>query len=362
MSLPSLLAAALLLFPTAADLQTTVAPTPGLHRAAPLALGAETAATIAAGVDGMTPSAQLELFLGRRSQPGRALGKQSLDSDATRLRKLRRDPALRSNFGAIESAWIAAVPAARELFADRRELVQVKVMVARNLYFQKQAPTRDNVEREARHIVRERQRVAQIELFEGRSVIYAASADKLRRTRRNIFGQRVTQNRMERSGAQLTFIRSDTGREQSHLRRDLAAALEGAEGAPVTFVFEGHGRATALKFAGSLRAQQLAEMIAAHTAADRPAIVITSACEAHTLMREVLRHLDRLAPDGLRPIFVVPGEYGQQLVRPVYGDPFLHTELGLGSGGSDLGGLMQRAAVSTSVYVPDENNVPTQVL
>ena len=46
---------------------------------------------------------------------------------------------------------------------------------------------------------------------------------------------------------------------------------------------------------------------------------------------------------------VVPEEYGQQLVRPVYGDPFLHTELGLGSGGTSLGGLMQRAAVSTSV-------------
>lgn len=55
-------------------------------------------------------------------------------------------------------------------------------------------------------------------------------------------------------------------------------------------------------------------------------------------------------------------EYGQQLVRPVYSDPFLSRELGLATRDTHLGGLLDRAEIATSVYVPDENNVVTQVL
>ena len=353
------LAATLLFAPLAADLPTPRAPEAS---AASSALEQRAKALrLAKRVDLMTGEEQLKSYLGNTRSGDYLAGPAGLDSDATRLRKFRRDPALATNFDSIESKWLADENSNR-LFSTPRELVQAKVMIARNLFFQNVTPTRESVTAEAAHILDQRDRVANISMFGDREVVYAASADKTRRKKRNIFGRTVTQRQIERQGADLTFLQSSNGREKAALRKELSRTVSAGDASAFTFVFEGHGRSSAVKFGGSLTAADLAKMIASRSGEGEPVIVITSACDAHTLIRSVMKHLDRIAPNVTRPIFVVPVEYGQQLVRPLYGDPFFNRELGLSTKNASLGGLMERAEMATSVYVPDANNVPTQVL
>lgn len=343
----------LLMTSVSADVPTTEAPV--------TSLSSKTANSLATRIDRMSTSEQLELYLGTVRSGKYLAGGAKLRSSASRLRRLERDPAL-APFARIEARWIAEAAGSETLFETSRELVQAKVMVARNLYFQGVEPSARTVAREVEHILEQRRRFATTSLFEGRDVVFAASADRTRDSRkRNLFGRAVTQSQIERTGGRLTFFQSPNGREKAGLRRQLSREVASGS-APLTFVFEGHGRPEALKFGGSFGANDIAQMIAERSASGESAIVIASACDVHTLMRTVMQQLESIAPDAPRPIFVVPVEYGQQLVRPVFNDRFLSSEVGLATRTASLANLVARADLDTSVYVPDANNVVTQVL
>lgn len=343
----------LLMTSVAADVPTTETPV--------TSLSSRTAHSLATSIDRMSTAEQLELYLGTVRSGKYLSGSSKLRPAASRLRRLERDPAL-ARFAEIEARWIAEAAGSGTLFETSRELVQAKVMIARNLHFQGVDPSALNVAREVEHILEQRRRFAQTSLFADRDVVFAASADRTRdRRKRNLFGRTVTQSQIERTGGRLTFLQSANGREKAGLRRQLSREVASGS-APLTFVFEGHGRPEALKFGGSFGAADIAQMIAERSGNGEPAILIASACDVHTLMRSVMKQLERLAPDAPRPIFVVPVEYGQQLVRPVFNDRFLSSEVGLATQTASLANLVARADLDTSVYVPDANNVVTQVL
>lgn len=261
--LTTLTLTAALLFPTLS--KDLVAPVPGVSSR----VSATRLAQMAARVDRLEAKAQLELYLGRHRPGDYIAGRVQLDSRALRLRKLRRDPAL-ADFARIEARWLAEASGGTELFGSARELVQAKVMVTRNLHFRELEPTAANVAREVERILDQRGRFASLSLFEGRDVVYAASADRTRDAKkRKIFGRTVTQRQIERSGGRLHFLQAAGGREKPSLRRDLGREVASAT-QPLTFVFEGHGRPEAVKFAGSLRATEIAELIPSARRSSRP--------------------------------------------------------------------------------------------
>ncbi|MEM6704615.1 MAG: hypothetical protein AAF690_17990, partial [Acidobacteriota bacterium] len=223
----------------------------------------------AARIDRLSTPAQLELYLGAKRSGAHLAGGSKLRSEASRLRRLERDPAL-ADFERIEARWIAEAAGGSRLFTTTRELVQAKVMVARNLHFQGVTPSATTVAREVEHILEQRRRFATTSLFADRDVVYAASADRTRdRRKRNLFGRSVTQSQIARTGGRLTFLQSPNGREKAGLRRQLSREIASGS-APLTFVFEGHGRPEALKFGGSFGAGDIAQMIADRTSSAEP--------------------------------------------------------------------------------------------
>lgn len=303
-----------------------------------------------------------ELYLG---EP-RLRGAKPMVRKSARLREFLADDSL-GGFRELPSSWF--LPFAGELFTSPRELVQLQVMVTRNLSFRGLPLDRQQVLREVTRIYETRSELAPTSLFSRREVVFAASHDELparrgRKSRgsakkRDMFGRSTTQRQVERQAGSFSFLQPDAP-EQKRMNghQALAAALDGRR--ELTFFFEGHGRAEVLQFDGKLSAKKLAHMLA--DAGVENAIVIASACQAHGFVRLVMEELRRIAPEQRLPIMIVPEEYGQNFVTDAFNDDFKRNELGLATGDDTLGHLFQNAHVATSVYVPSSDNLPMQVL
>ena len=294
---------------------------------------------------------RVELYIGRP----RLRDARKMPNLATRVRDFYADPAVRG-FDAMRAEWFAGFQGV--VFTTPRELVQLQVMVARNLFFQDRPVDAGTVRAEIERIRRVRAELAGLELFAERNVVFAASYDTQRGSGREVFGRGVSRGRVERQAGTFQFLQPDApGAERRTAMAQLQSSLSSA--APTTFFFEGHGRETALQFAGKLTSAELAELLAAN---DEQRIVISASCQGHGFARRVLDELRRKAPAQRLPVIVVPEEYGQDFVTDAFNDDFKRVELGLATGESTLGKLMERANIATSVYVPDEQNRPMQIL
>lgn len=277
------------------------------------------------------------------------------------LDRFLSDPALRHHFEGIDVRWLdpassldlAGVESPRLLLWS---LIELKVMVARNLYLRDHAPTEAAVRHEVREVLDTRRRFADLSLYAGRSVIYAASDDTLD-DGRNHFGRLANRAVMERDAARFHFFRGDEApasgvgfEELFRTERDL------------TFVFEGHGREKALKFDGKLTARRLARLLAERPAHFPAAVVILDACRAHDFARHLFDELAELPDRGPLPVVVVPEEYGQSVLKDVFGGRFLRQELRAADGaGASVGSALRARSVRLSVYVPDAGDRPMQI-
>lgn len=321
-------------------------------------------------VSAMTPQEQLSTFLGRQSRmAGKSKKTRKLLSIEERVKRLASDPAIARNFRVIDDAWLAGLAAENiadgVLYVSPSELIQAKIMIARNLYFQEAPATRESVRSEYSRILRLRQHYRGLPLFSSRHVVYASSDDRVESSGSYAFGRLPTRRYIEKQGAALTFLRDgETPLGAGAQRQRLATLLE--DSPSLTFLFEGHGRGDALKLTGKLTADAFAATIAARadSRANRDvAIALFVTCSGHDFSRSVLSRLDDMDPDIPKPIMITPGEFGQAWIKSVYSDPFLIQGLGLGgSTATTLGSLFDTRMIGTSVYVPDENNVPVQIL
>ncbi len=291
------------------------------------------------------------LYLGSQRVEG-----ASAKSIESRVREFLDDPTL-SDLGLVESEWFAGY--AKILFDSPRELVELQVLVCRNLAFQKLRIDRRNVALEIRRIREVRRQLERVQLFQQRDVLFAASHDTLRGSKRPMFGRETTQRQLQRRAGDFVFLQPDAPSQRGRQgHSELARALRSAS--TTTLYFEGHGRPTAVQFDGKLSAKKLAAMLA-EAGAEMP-IVIASSCQSHGFVRAVLAELQRIAPERRLPIMIVPEEFGQDFVTDAFNDSFKTRELGLSEGDDTLGHLFATANVSTSVYVPDDENRPMQIL
>lgn len=302
-------------------------------------------------VQSMSAEERAELYLGSH----RVLGAKPAVRLALRVREFLADPTVRG-FGELPTWWFA--PYVGDLVATPRQLVELQVMVVRNLSFANRQITRATVQHEVQRIRAARAQYAQISLFSQREVVYAASHDLLPGGR-PMFGRDTTQRQLRQRSGSFQFLQPDAPEQEGTKGLDaLAASFQGQQA--LTFFFEGHGRSEVLQFDGKLSATHLARLLA--TAGGRETVVIASACQAHGFVRLLMEELRRIAPEQRLPVMIVPEEYGQNFVTDAFNDDFKRNELGLATGADRLVDLFANANIATSVYVPDQDNTPMQVL
>lgn len=320
-------------------------------------------------VSGLARSEQLALYLGGRSSSGHA--DRARAPLAHRVKRLLGDPAVAALFVSIEDDWFRGSLTdwtdGTPLFSTARELVGTKIMIARNLYFRGLSPTAESVREEYERIQRLRNRYAEMEVFRERNVVFAAS-DDLTKDGDHMFGRPPEVRWIGRKAESMVFLRKGEGTERpADTRALLAEKLSTLES--LTFVFEGHGRPRQMKFIGGLSPEDVVESLVERPSRESSLLVsnpwsvlIINACQAHTFSRELLDVFRRAHPESQLPVVIVPIEFGDDLVKSVYNDGFLRSELRLSyNTNTHLGALFGRMSLATSVYVPDEDNVLTQI-
>jgi len=297
-------------------------------------------------VEELSPKQQLELYLGAST----LRDERAARHDVFSVERIQDDPALQRTFAAINTRWLiekgAKVPTARRL-------VEEKVMVARNLFFQGLEPSAINVASEIRRIRSMRGQLAATPLIEGRTVVFAASDDKLR-DGRPIFGRPATRRFLSSRAERFVFLQDD-GPELTRWLRETP---------DLTFAFEGHGNGKAIKLGGPFKAEHLAEILAQRPA-DFPApIIILDTCFAHDFARRVAQALERKHSHAAMPILIVPDEIGQKQLKQVFAASFLRLDVSSGvsaAGALTLDSLITSPTRRITVYAPDTRNVLAQI-
>jgi hypothetical protein len=287
-------------------------------------------------------------------------------STERRVRELSADPAIVQNFGQIDDSWFLeiaeAAPATEPLYRDLAELVQLKVMISRNLSFRSLVVTKDNVAGEYSRIIATRRQLGDLSVFGERRTLYLAD-EGYWKPNKPIFGSSKTLAGLLAQGTDLRFATDEVAGDADTAE---LAISETRETPLLTLVVGGHGKASSVDLGTGLESDELARaFIARSTTQGRealPAILIAMTCKGHDFAREILDTMHRLDPSARKPIVIVPAEYGQSFLK-YPSEVFLGHDLGLRSKqSSTLGGLFERAHVETSVYATDENNVPMQIL
>lgn len=311
-------------------------------------------------LDEMPADVQLEKYFGAKKASTRTSSVRGA-SRAYSLSRMTGDPALRLHFDAIEASWLVQGPSAppRPVAASATaSLVEAKVIVSRNLFLRGGEATQGSVVDELTRLSRARDRLAGTSLFRGRTVIYAASDDRMRDGRHQ-FGRLANQSVLRRDADRFYFFRGDEAEGPAGADADLEELLRREE--RVTFVFEGHGRDDALKLGRALKARRLASILSSRPAHLPSAIVILDACRSHDFARNVLEEMRRLGSGARLPVMIVPDEYGQSLLKDVFGGEFLRQELAAGADGPTIGTALQSRSRRLSVYAPDDRGVPMQI-
>ena len=281
--------------------------------------------------------------------------------EGARVSRLQADPAIRAHFSTIRDSWFeGALTAWRPempLFDSMKELVQLKVMIARNLFFRNGSATPASIRAEYGRIQDLRKAYRDLHVFAGREVLYAASGDrqKIGGQKEFLFGHAPTQARLRRQADRFTFYRPRLSDDMKLLEDRLSSAPR------LTLVFEGHGRDKALKLGGALSAEDLGKRLSERRQNSTP-ILVLDACQSHTFSRHLMEALGKQGMSSAMPVVITPEEYGQDFIKSVYADRFLSRDLRLGRGRVQLGNLMDEAWITTSVYVPDPARVPAQIL
>lgn len=306
----------------------------------------------------LSPEDQLGMMLGQGSHPPSS---KRLRKERTRaIGALAEDPALEENFARIEDRWLKRLlvdTASRGLlYATPEELVEVKVLIARNLFFDRRKVTRESVRTEFQRLLELRVRYEGIPVFSGRDVVLVASDARAETDGPPIFGGSGLRGSLKREARGVT---SYGGSSPSASPHRVLAQLEVMD--QLTFVFTGHGRSRALKYRGALKAQELARALAASTRGKgEPVIAVLLACSAHDFARNLLASFEQLEPDLPKPILITPEEYGQPWIKAGYGSE-LARSLGSHSNAVTLGDLGMDWGLGASVFVPDLQNVPRQI-
>jgi hypothetical protein len=289
------------------------------------------------------------------------------------------DPAL-ENLLLIKDEWLPQLP--------RDELAELKARIARNLNFQRKAVTLQAVHEEQQRIALEREQLASLPLFQGRSVVLIGAEETVLWDGKMVdrFLPQAVIDAVRAQAADVTVFKFTTGNIKT-LKPQLLDTIARIKG-PLTILIDGHGLAgkgragaitlvkkspdapwgeqelTEFDLQDALKKrwdavtggrQETAEKI---DIAKRD-IIISASCYSSNILRELL------AWGVPTPILIANAEYGQYGMTN-YNSPFhsnfLEFGIGLGSGHpSTLGDVFRnesskRLHGNITVYCPMLNN------
>ncbi|MBZ0112716.1 MAG: hypothetical protein K8J08_09655 [Thermoanaerobaculia bacterium] len=315
-------------------------------------------------IKGLSREQQLTAYLGE--VPAAELmsrrDRKRVDSKR-RARDLASDPAILENFDRIEDSWLVGLQAdsgsTMPLFTNLIELVQLKVMVARNLRFRGLVADQQTVTREFHRIRSAREQFGALSLFAQRRTVFMAD-DQEWKWGKPIIGSEKHLAQLRDQGTDLSVVAEKSAMASTTVLGEVQ------ESADLTLLLGGHGDSSTLELGGGLETRELArafvERAASQPASAGPAILIAMTCKGHDFARGLLDAMHSLDPTAPKPIIIVPSEFGQPFLK-YPSDPFLGHDLGLRGGqASTLGEMFGQAHIETSIYVTDENNIPMQVL
>lgn len=311
--------------------------------------------------------------------------------------KLLADPAL-LNLENIQNVWIEEAllkmtfpPNSTLLYTHMKHVSALKVMVARNLFFQNKSIEKVNVINETTRIFKVREQYKNIAIFKNRNVLYVAhlETNEYFDMHRYIFGRSPQLEGIKKQGGNLSFIRPN----------EKVASIKSAKAnmikkfittpPPFTFVFDGHGGPDALYLSNGtisggkikegantikITVAELRDMYVKRrekypqTASQEPEkkdILIFSSCFNHSFLRALYEILPRHIT---KPVAIGASEYGQLAYGVFYskfGSSFFEDTLNLKSGKSTtfqdvFEGEFKQKLSNPSCYIPDENNIPQQ--
>lgn len=308
----------------------------------------------------LTEVQQLALMVSQGRGPSN--DKKARKRRAVAISGLRKDPALQEHFGKIQDRWLAGLPTGAHgpLYSTVESFIDLKVLIARNLYFGGGEISRSTVRDEVRRLLELRERFGEAPVFRGRQVVFLASAQRAPGSRTLLFAPRQLRTAVARQAAKFWFPLGHSGEPEAP--PPIAAVLEEVEAsAPLTVLFSGHGRARALRYRGSLKVREFARLLAEQPAREgEPTIVILLACYSYNFARRLLEDFEELDPDLPKPILVTPEEHGQAWEKAVFGGR-LDRALDSARPTVTLQRFAREWGVGASVLVPDDDNQPRQI-
>lgn len=306
------------------------------------------------------------------------------------VRNLNADLALRE-WTAVKEEWVKKVITES---LTPQQAAQWRAMITRNLSFNRQAVTRENVMSECTRILEQRKKYRGVSLFAGREVLHVAHSelrDKKNKTHR--FGSDALQNaiRFQSGNDHYQFIRPEATRESLKEAKDAILKNIVSAGHPFTFVFEGHGSPEAIYLSDG-------EVIDEKRVRETPDTIRITVAELATALRlrsewfpavgdpadprrrdilvlescfnaDFLRALHTRLGDAPKPIVLGASEYGQYSYdqkSDTLGSHFFSGVLQMGKKNhiSTFGDVFEHefeGPTNPSIYGPDEKNTTQQV-
>lgn len=172
------------------------------------------------------------------------MGKALLgDKDPNRIvRFLNADPALRE-WAAVKAEWLSDTGKA----LPKQAQVQMKAIIARNLYFQNLTVTEANVKREEARVEAARSAYRGVKLFAGRKVLHVAHSEKWKDGSHR-FGTDAVRDAIQAQAGKDAYklIRPENTKESLKKAKEEILVRIAKTQPPFTMIFEGHGSPSAI--------------------------------------------------------------------------------------------------------------------
>jgi len=135
---------------------------------------------------------------------------------------------------AIDGQWLKPYP------KTKYDQIQFKIMISRNLYFQNETPTKQNIQKEYLRILNEKNKYKNLPLFKDRNIVFAAHNETLRG--RPLFGREATIDAIKTQGAKsVTLLRPQANLESvNKIKNEILKKIIETP-SPATFYLDMHG-------------------------------------------------------------------------------------------------------------------------
>jgi len=225
---------------------------------------------------------------------------------------------------------------------------QARLIIARNLFFQKLEPSKETVKAEWEKVIEQREAYKDVKLFKDRNVIHMADNEYSKQQAVHSFGNEPEKDNITSQGAKLEPYRADYKPEASDtekiktLQKIKTTMLNSIVNTkpPLTFYYAGHGNANAIFF----------DSHSEFESKFNPLTTITYKEFAQKLIERNNKYPDEYKDKNTRPILIINTCYSSTFLRNVYAEIGKSRPLPIGLGASEYNQQTKSAQGSVSDF------------